>query len=327
MSVIYFDSISIPFQVQFRLMAMDATMAATASLEREAQRKKQRESEMNYNEAHYKSQLLRERQLSQHHQLMNKTDYDTLGWQLGHATLISLLCHKCDRLESKTETLFLSVDFLHRLLKQHPVSITAARKYAAVCLRLAVKMNENRDDHCAMDMGGISPDMGTSPDMGISPDWDTDTDVGDELAVLSLLKWQLHVPTSHSFFMHFAHRVWLPEPAIRECIRHLTNMLYYVDGHMIHPSTKALVAMLIVDKQGLMPEACKSVVMEMIGSEQGREREVRQGMVTFEHRCVPSMATSTATVHTEESDGDDQSMPTTYASSGMTTSSHRGSLP
>lgn len=103
-----------------------------------------------------------------------------------------------------------------------------------------------------------------------------------------------------------------------------------VEAQMFYPSTLALVAVTLVDKQGLLPADCKRLMMQLVEVERGRLNEVEQCVATFEGRCIPpcpGFISSSGDANSSGRDSwgmgwrmvsDDNDSRTTYASSGTT---------
>lgn len=123
------------------------------------------------------------------------------GSRLGHATLVSWLSSQAVR----PATLFAAVDMLHRSLRP-TLSVRCAQRLARVCLRLAMKVHEVLSD-------GVYRDV-------------SDVTVRDELRVAKTLGWKLLKPTPYTFFVEFAHRLWMPDVAKQQALAYLRACLY-----------------------------------------------------------------------------------------------------
>ncbi|CAN8074355.1 unnamed protein product [Agarophyton chilense] len=232
----------------------------------------------------------------------NYETFKSLGGQVGRTMLYSWLFDKCSSNHLKPSTAFLAVNYLDRMLSRTYTSPMNAQSIASTCIRLAVKID---------DVGG---------DSMIVPLFKDSLTLHSELFVLSSLEWQMDVPTVHLFIRMFAELVWLPPASREQAVEYAKHISLYFDCQEYNPSSLALVCILLLEQDSLLPLPCKALALGIARDGKVNAEELSEGFKRFRHVCFSSNGAEHNDDHYQRN-GVDSSSTTAYPDSSSTQSS------
>lgn len=95
-----------------------------------------------------------------------------------------------------------------------------------------------------------------------------------------------------------------------------------VDSRAFYPSTLAYICILLLERDQILPEACKALIMENIRKSEIMVKGIEEGLKRFNFRCpIVPMETTNSTVRLGSIEEDSPSSTTAYPSSQDTSHS------
>lgn len=251
----------------------------------------------------YKSQLALERR-PELRPVFDLSKYNALGGHTGRALLVSWIFEETAVSHLTLSTACLTVSLLERVLSKRRVSLHHAQSIAACCLLIAMKLEET---------GGDAMEIPESVQVHV--------DVWMEIRIGKALQWNIITPTIHTFLCIFAKRVWLPPGCRARAERYLKSVLlrkfwtinlllsscvflrvcctslysqheiglfcHYTDcdSQLFSPSSLALICILFVERDGLLPDVCKQLTLKAVRESKSRAEEVAHAFRIFRQKC------------------------------------------
>lgn len=182
--------------------------------------------------------------------------------------LLNWLFSESLNLQLQPDTICLAVDYFDRLLCRTSMPVTKAQDVAAICLHLAMKMSE---------VG--SEDMDTPPGPG------GQLKLQLEMFVLQTLQWQLVVPTVYTFLVLYIESFWIPLQGRVRAFKYLKDVVLCVESRQFRKSSMAMVCVLMLERDNLLPDTCKQLAINAISADKERAAEIADAFRSFRRMC------------------------------------------